>query len=343
MPPFCDYSQLLKRSRAFGFYTDSGQGRQPLVGSQFPGPARTDWRAKLSAVTARSPLLNDPAERSILVRTLKVALVIVFSIAARQAGAQWYQFSDFVGNSQSVVHAMSSNPAVGGAGEMVWVTQDCGARTMLFWMKGLNTTGPSGPAGPWGTEVHYLEDSFWKSLHDNEYTEFGSLTGQLKRHLVFRDEASHRKGFKRFHEAVQGYAAHYVAPYHEEHWNLACDATYHLDMPVDGTVSLVLDFVQLNAMTVLDCRGNNDPCSPATPVSIDVWEHWDFWLDNVETYRFGRWVNPTTNQSEGLGLVQWTRWGPDIYGCPPSSPCTTTLNHVVQGVPYMPCVTCPDN
>lgn len=272
-----------------------------------------------------------------MTNVLKVVLSFAIIVTARHAAGQWYPFSDFVGDSQTVIHATTSNPSVGGAGEMVWVTQDCGGRTMLFWMKGLNSNGP------WGSEVHYLEDSFWKSLHDNEYNEFGYPSGQLNKHLVFRDDASHRKGFTRIHESVsaQGAAAG-VAPYHEEHWNLACDATYHLGMPPAGTVTMVLDMVLLNAMTVLDCRGANNACSP-TPVPVDVWEHTDYWGSNIEVYRFGRWINPSTNQAEGLGLVEWTRSGPDIGGCPHYSPCTTTNGYVVQGYPYVPCVTCPDN
>lgn len=238
-------------------------------------------------------------------------------------------FKDYVGDPlKGPLNAMSENYNDANAGEALWVATDCGGKSMLRWRKGRGTY-------PWASEVHAYFNGYWQGLAENGYN---PGTGAVTFYRVFRDNASGKKGVARFPQYTTGFDYHIVAPYTEESWN-SCNGTSHTN--ANGSVHQMTD--ELGHDYVIDCRSR--PCSAsATPVSL--WVHTEYWgSDNVEIYRFARWIDPVTGQNRGLGLFQWERWGSAFTNppCTQMSHCVSTNRYVVT-LPntWIPCSTCPD-
>lgn len=200
---------------------------------------------------------------------------IVLALNANLALPQnQHYFADFVGNASGPVYA-TTDRYEGSAGGMYWIDQNCQGQSMLFFRKGLGVF----PGGPGGSEDHFLESGFWKQISEITYSQ-ANWGQMLPDHRVFRDDATMRKGYIRFPEAIPQSGSYRVIPsFWEERWDLTCYATTHTTFA--GSVFSASDAVydESFGMSVTDCRSpvrKAGKCG-TTPIPVSFWQHVEFW------------------------------------------------------------------
>lgn len=215
------------------------------------------------------------------------------------------------------------------------------------------TKGESGQ-NLWSTETYYADSGFVKIIQ--EVTSYyrsppsecaaNGFTTSCDDTRAFRDNLSGSKGIPTVPLSFTNGWSYNHQPYTEETWVTGyrvCSSNDHIaSVPGSGTR---IEMYQGPTFTqfLQDRRG---PSPSNAWHDVQTIERRDYWgADSEERYWYGRWLNPQTNQWEGIGLVMWQYLenGQLVNGCGPQAnqPCSLANHYLVDCNAVVPCWSCP--
>jgi hypothetical protein len=191
---------------------------------------------------------------------------------------------------------------------------------------------------PWESETYWARDGWLMGAAEYHYS--GNYVTYDR---IFREQSTMKKGSRYMPLSLptSGSGVYEADPFYVEEWvdasnQYSCNEDHLKNPPSPSEGDYSITYYAANTMSaILDCRAYSN-CSVNY---ADFVVHTEYWgAGNVETYVFGRWLDPRNNRYEGLGLIEWAATGPAYV---PSRLITNSV--VLDGLDTgVPCTTCPD-
>jgi len=228
---------------------------------------------------------------------------------------------------------LATDPKDLATGERITRHQACGGLTVFHHLKGAART-------PWSSESFYLEDGWLRAMVEIGYA---YTDGRIENYRTFRDVLRLELGIPWLPEELDEMGRSWQTPlYLEEYWTdeagkPQCANTTHHDLK--GSLrGMVASFETLHEWVQDLRRGSRDRKKRYDVETVRVERDWSV---DREIYWYGRWKNPRTGVTEGLGLVRFQHWCLD--GEKPHMATERTFQYLLESrAPTLPpCATCP--